>query len=302
VARFSALVCPGCGAPLPSDALLRVVTCAFCAASVAAEEGLVSAAAFRRARAELDDEARERADLSVAGVPYRVLARVAAGEHSDVFLAERAHRITERVIVKVLREGGDGAALDREWSALEALHASTAQGAPLMSRRLPQLVGRGAASDSRRPALVFRAASGFVHTLEDVRRAYPSGVDARHAIWMWRRILELLGWVHRSGFVHGAINPAHAILHARDHGVMLVGWSSAVRSFDTRTDLAASARAIAHLLGSEVPASIAELVRASASAPFTDDAWQLKDAVAQAARQVYGPPAYVRLAMPGWHA
>lgn len=305
--RFSALVCPGCGAPLPSEALLRVVTCAFCGASVAAEDGLVSAAAFRRAQAELDDEARERADLSVGGVHYRVLGRVAAGEHSDVLLAERAHRIPERVILKVLRPGADEAALDREWSALEALHASSAQGAPQMTRRLPQLVARGEASDAGRPALVFRAASGFVHTLEDVKRAHPGGVDARHAMWMWRRILELLGFVHRSGFVHGAITPAHAVIHARDHGLMLVGWSAARRcaargdDYAHRDDLAASARAIAYVMASGAPGPIAELVRASASEPFTDDdAWRLRDTVTRVARQVYGPPAYVRLEMPGW--
>ncbi len=305
--RFSSLVCPGCGAPLPSEALLRVVTCAFCGASVAAEQGLVSAAAFRRALAELEEEARARADLSVAGVPYRVLGRIARGEHSDVFLAERAHRITERVILKVLRPGADEAAHDREHSALEALHASRAQGAPQLSRRLPQLVARGAASDTGRPALVYRAASGFVHTLEDVKRAYPSGVDARHAVWMWRRMLELLGFVHRSGFAHGAITPAHAILHARDHGLMLVGWSAARRlalrgdDYAHRDDLAASARAIAHVMASGAPEPIAELVRASASEPFTDDdAWRLRDTVTRVARQVYGPPAYVRLELPAW--
>lgn len=69
-----------------------------------------------------------------------------------------------------------------------------------------------------------------MHALEDVRRAYPNGVDPRASVWIWKRLLELLGWVHRAGYTHGAVIPHHLILHAKDHGVVLAGWSSVVRS------------------------------------------------------------------------
>lgn len=309
---------------------MRVVTCEYCGATVAAEEGVVSAAAYRRARAELDEAAREAADVHVGGLPYRLIGRIGTGESSEVFLAERAHRISERVIVKLLRARDDAALFDREWDTLGLLHASTTEGAPQMTRRLPQLVARGTARGlvDERPALVMRAASGFVHTLDDVRTHHSGGVDARHAVWMWRRILELLGWVHRAGFAHGAVLPQHLIVHARDHGVMLVGWSCSGRidraglvatsgahadyypegaALDARTDLVMSARCMAAVLGGDasgrvpasVPEPIASIVRAASQAVHAD-AWALKDVVTNAAREVYGAPRYEPFAMPGW--
>lgn len=332
--RFSALVCPHCSAPLPYEALLRVVECDFCHATVAAEAGLVSAAAYRRAQAEVDEHAREESDVRIGGLPYRVLGLLAHGESSDVFLAERTHRLRERVVLKILRAAEDEPFHEREWAALSALHASTAQGAPAMTRRLPQLVGRGEASGSLpspRPALVMRAQSGFVHTFEHVRAAYPAGVDGAHAVWMWRRILELLSFVHRSGWAHGALLPQHLLVHARDHGVAPVGWSCATRlspsaplparsaahrvfyppgaRADVRTDLAMSARCIAFALGGDptsgavpgtVPPPLSALVRDVASRDVPDDAWALHEALAAVARQVYGPPRYVPFHLPGW--
>ncbi len=333
---FSALVCPGCGAPLPADALMRVITCAFCGASVAAEDGLVSAAAFRRALADLEEEARDATDLIVGGHPYRLLGRIGRGESSDVFLATRVTALGERVIVKALRAREDAAFLDREWDVLTALAKSTAQGGPQLSRRLPQLVARGDASvraTEKRPVLVMRAASGFTHTLEEVRTI--GAVDGRHAVWMWRRVLELLGWVHKSGFAHAAILPQHLVVHPRDHGVMLVGWSCAARTDaraplfavseahrgfypsellsgappSARSDVMMTARCIAYALGGDpasgevppsVPAGLAAMIRGIANAPYTDDAWALKEAVAQAAEQAYGPPKYVPFHLPGW--
>jgi hypothetical protein len=332
-----ALQCPSCGAPLPPNARRAVVVCAYCKASVTDDGPVVFAANFRRALAELDTAAAagERR-VRIAGLPYRLIGRIAQGESTDVFLAERAHPITERVIVKVLRHAADAELLDREWQALAALHASNEQGAEELSRRLPEPVARGRLEGAGGPhVLVMRAASGFVDTFDDVLRAYPRGVDGRHGVWMWRRILELLALVHRCGWVHGAILPAHILVHARDHGVMLVGWSCATRMGrrealpvvhralshfypeellrgappSPRSDIAMSARCIARVLGGspdrpppEVPAPLRSLLAACAttSGVPTDDAWELCDRVAAVARDLYGPPRYHALAMPSW--
>jgi hypothetical protein len=313
VIGFSALVCPGCGAALPPEALLSVVTCSYCRAAVTCDDSFVSAAGFRRALADLDDNPAGEPRTWIDDVPYRILGKLATGKHTDVFLAERARPLTERVVIKKARDPASAARLERAWEMLTRLHESTARGAEHFTTRLPQLVSFGTAiadDDAERPAIVWRYASGFIHTFEDVRREYPAGVDGRHGSWMWRRLLELLGFVHSSGFVHGAVTPEHALVHARDHGVMLVGWSDARRIDGSPIDdIAASARAIAYVLGgdpsrgtvpSSVPAPIADLVSAIATSPRAHDAWALRGAVESAARLVYGPSAYHELAMPGW--
>lgn len=337
------LVCPSCGAPLSPDAKLLVVTCPFCGATVTDDGPILHAKDYLRALARLDTELAipdpEKATLG--GLPYRVLGHLASGESSEVFLAERARRVTERVVLKVLRAPADRDLLEREHRILLALQDSSAQGAAHFTERLPQPVAHGTLRfrDAERPATALRYASGFVHTLEDVRSAYPDGVDPRHAVWLWRRMLEVLGFVHRAGFAHGALVPRHLLVHARDHGVMLVGWSAATilrareklpavvtnaQAFypedlrgdsipTTATDLAMTARCIAYVLGgdpitgtvpSSVPQGLAALVRSHADpfapGPRTDDAWALEQEVSRVAREAFGPPKYVHLAMPGW--
>ena len=331
-----ALSCPACGAPLPPNARRAVVVCPFCKASVTDDGPVVFAASFKQALADLEKgNADPRPRVRIAGLPYSVNGRLARGDSSDVFLAERAHPITERVIVKVLRAGSDRDLFEREWEMLEALHACESDGSVQFGRRLPALVARGRVEGTELRAQVHRAASGFVDTAEDVMRAYPRGVDGRHAVWIWRRILEMLGWVHRSGFVHGAVLPAHLVVHTRDHGVMLVGWSCATRTGEraglpvirdsqrdlypeellrvaapsAATDLAMTARCIARVLGGSaeaLPPSVPEPLRALIAASSTlrglttDDAWEMKQQVGTAAHQAYGPARYHRFSMPGW--
>jgi hypothetical protein len=142
----------------------------------------------------------------------------------------------------------------------------------------------------------------------------------------------MLGWVHASGWVHGAILPRHLLVHPRDHGVVFAGWSCAVpiasrepvpaivdaerdvypegstrAPVDPTFDLTMSGRVIAKALGGScddvppgVPRPIAELVRAVARGAWSDDAWTLKSRVGEAAGEAYGPPKYHRLEMPGW--
>lgn len=306
------LDCPKCGAPLPPESIgASCTTCPFCDATLAAERNVVWAAAYRRALAELDRAARVSPLVQVGDVPYVLEGRLARGARCDVLLARRARTPSERVVIKALRDGAPES-ISHEHRVLELLHASDAPGAAHFTTRLPQVVARGALrakGEPERPALVVRFASGFVHTLRDVRQAHGDALDPRHAIWIARRALELLGFVHASGVAHGAIEARHMLLHARDHGVLVVGWSRATIGCDRALregDVSATARAIVELLGGDprtgrsparVPGPIAAVLHARVTSP-SGDAWALERALSAAAREVFGPPAYVTLSMP----
>jgi hypothetical protein len=257
-----------------------------------------------------------------------------------VFFGRSDARLTELVLLKVARSRDAEAHLTRGWRALERLHESEAQGAEFFTSLLPQLVSFGPLKDrDGRLCAVFRWRSGFVHTFDDVLAAHPGGVDGKAAVWLWKRALELLGWVHRSGWVHGAVLPAHLLVNARDHGVVLTGWSAATPNAvaarerlsvcsaaaremypaaqwggapaTTRSDLTMTARCVLKVLGgdvssggvpSAVPAPLAALLEAyldERSTAPTDDAWALKDLVSAAGKAAYGPPRFHRLHMPG---
>jgi hypothetical protein len=334
---FRALICPQCGGLLPPNARRSVVTCPYCRASVAFEGHVVKAAEFRQARLELEAEAASIEKVTVGGVPYRIVGQLGRGECCDVFLAERVHRLTERVVLKMLRSPDDADIFEREHSVLTALGQSSAPGNEHFLARVPQLIGKGIARSSTgdRSTLTLRYASGFVHTLGSVRSAYPDGLDARHAVWIWRRILETIGWAHRSGFVHGALLPRHFLVHARDHGVNVIGWSCAVRlgsderlpgviepseieypaelskdgTVTAATDIAMTARSVLWVLGRtdgtvphSVPHALLDLLRGCAEVHPGErpDAWDIAHRVGDAARAAFGPPAFVPLLMPGW--
>jgi hypothetical protein len=291
----------------------RAMRCGYCAALLTPGPGGWQPAPQEEREEPIVDPARTR--LWIGGLRYAILGKIARGDASDVFMARRDARITELVVIKVLRAIGDLDLLAREQEVLEGLEKSTAPGTPHMARLLPQRVDHGIArvgmhgDDGERRVSVFRWRSGFVHTIEDVLTAYSKPIDPAHAVWMWKRVLEQLAWAHQSGVVHGSIAPAHALVHARDHGVVLIGWSRALRGDDPSRDIAASARMMMQLVGGgddrvpeTVPAPLAQLMTTHAlTEPGAErDAWALRGRLDAVARECFGPPRFVPFPMPGW--
>jgi len=328
------LRCPNCAAPLPPGSRAEVV-CEYCRhvlTNVPSPTGYRWVAGDERP----PDDGLHR--VHVDGRTFALLGRIGRGDASDVFLARRDKRLTERVVLKALRARDDADLLTNEWRALTALYNSEAQGADFFRRMLPQLVAHGplTGAGEKTLATVYRWRSGFSYTLDDVARAYPRGVDPRAAVWMWKRALEVLGWVHHSGYVHGALTPVHLLVHPRDHGLTFVGWGTcatvregklpalsvaatdyyadetrARRVATPATDLVTLARSIARVLGgdpargsvpSSVPGPVAELVIEHAGRRSCEgmvaDAWALKEQVTEASRAAFGPDRYVKFRMP----
>ncbi|MCE9666485.1 hypothetical protein LY474_01555 [Myxococcus stipitatus] len=336
------LKCPGCGANLPPpSSISSILTCEYCGAMVSAKGVTV----WPRPTRPADDPpfAPDRPRVTVADTRYVLLGRLGRGDSSDVFLARRDARLTELVVLKVARALEDADLLGAEYALLEALQASQAQGAEHFTRLLPQPVAQGVAKEAfgtPRRATVYRWASGFQHTFTELRDVYPSGIDPRAAVWMWKRALELLGFVHRAGHVHGAVLPPHLLVHPRDHGLMLVGWTSAValgrdtplnllsaahRDFypprrrleapaSPAIDIAMCARSIVWVMGgdpvtgvtpSHVPRPLADLLRAQCASDTgaeapVVDAWEMKEHVSAAAHEAFGPPRFTPFTLPGW--
>lgn len=318
---------------MPPPSAVRSQRCTYCRIVLAPANGVW--------RPENDDEGDSYGDdreprLWLGGHRYALIGRLARGEASDVFFARRDEAMSARVLVKILRARGCTDLFEREETVLEALARSTAQGAPHFTRLVPERVAFGSARlganglGGDRMVAVRRWRVGFVHTLDDVRRVHGDGIEPAHAVWIWKRVLESLGFIHAAGFVHGAVLPAHLLVNAHDHGVVLSGFSRAVRSgeklpavskdqkafypddvwsgapVNVRTDLAMSARAMLFLLGgdplratSRVPAPFARLLETTAVTPWASDAWALVEDASNVARDVFGPPKFVPFDMPG---
>lgn len=309
-----ALSCPQCSAPLPRAARWRTVQCSYCGATVTlGGSPSVERAAFR------DALMRQRAGQAAGrafgwrGERYAVLAPLGAGRHSEVLLARRIGAPPRHVTAKLARDADGAAALARELEVLQSLQQLDAPGAAYFTQRLPQPIGLSLAQDdtgAEHMALLLRHPPGYWGSLAEVLPGHPEGIDPRHAVWLWRRMLEVLAFVHDCGWVHGDIAPEHALVHPRDHGVLLIGWARAHTPAQAERavaqDLARSAWTVRTLLhglhdgepgtGARTPAPLAALLRQCsdpADAALRGGARGIEQALSAAARDAFGAPQFV---------
>lgn len=245
------------------------------------------------------------------------------GDLADLYEAE------PDLLVKMPRAPADNDLMAREAHALRTIEE---RGDPRYLPYVPRLVDsfrhRDPATGAERRINVLATVPGL-HSLDEVRRAYPDGLDGRDAAWMWRRLLVALGLAHRAGVVHGAVLPRHVLIEPDGHGLVLVGWGCAVvgaapgavvagsapgmgavpalvaghedwyppevtakRPCGPGTDLAMAARCMSWLMGEHAPhalRSFAAGCRQPALRARPDDAWRLLGELDEVLQRCYGP-------------
>jgi serine/threonine protein kinase len=124
---------------------------------------------------------------------------------------------------KVARSSDDRDLLQNEATALKRLHGDTAE--KKWQRHVPMLQESFAYEErgTSRQVTVTSLFEGFV-TLEAVATAFRRGVDPRHGVWIFRRLLMALGFAHDNHIVHGAVVPSHVMILPKAHGLVLVDW------------------------------------------------------------------------------
>lgn len=301
---------------MPRQASWRLVKCPYCDATVTRSKSVVEAARFRQARARVFEiawmaYASAGRILCWQGQHFAVLKQLGAGESAEVFLAERMEPLPERVTLKLAHPTTPPDTLAKEAEILQQLQRSPAPGADYYSQHLPQVVGCGrteGTSGAGREALVLRHPAGYWGSLAQAMSFRPNGIDPRHGVWIWRRVLDLLSFVHASGWTHGDLSADHWLVHPRDHGIHLVGWAHARPNANAATiarDLMQTAWTVRALLrggddlpeiANRVPAPLADLLRQSSE----DAAWcarlgatGIDEALRAASRAAFGPPTFI---------
>lgn len=313
--RLIAMKCTQCGAALPPRSRWSVIDCSYCHARMVLDgSNLVAREEYRAAAAAIEGKCAAGA-VRIDGGYYALAPKAIRGEHGDVHAGWRRAPLPEAVWVKIARDAAGAEALQAENEALTALQADGSKGAEYFSTLIPEPVAFGKATGGAlngRTALVLRRRSGFVETLEDAAAATRG--EPRHAVWIWKRLLEILDWAHRAGRTHGAVIPRRVVIHARDHGVMLVGWAASTALTDTSNaaadDLKMAAECVAFALtgkrndaGKELPGPLKVMLTSFLDGTAHEkNAWALRDMVSMAARQAYGEPKFVDLKSPAWKA
>lgn len=297
----------------------------------AATRGLVRVNALRR-MAEHKIDLRLYGDGRPVSAPVRIKSRRHAyttlgpsflGDVCELFPADSDAPVHDgdephRVVLKVAQSAEDNDLLDAEARTLRALFAKEAV-APRFLRSLPELTDSMTMEDGRR-ANVFPRLSSH-RALTEVREH----VDLRDVVWIAKRLLSVLGFLHARGFVHGAVTPAHVMVHPITHGAVLTDLCYAVprgekvpalspshralypnevlrgEPAEPGTDLFMAAKTLLWLL----PASADREVRRffltcthEKLARRPDDAWALHEELDRLMTRLLGKPVYRPLQLP----
>lgn len=276
---FQDIRCKNCSAPLSAGATF--VSCPYCGS----EFYLPPLPGFRIPAPRAYPHPSGLGTVRVGDHLFRIHGKLGEGSHCSVFLARRERALTEMVVLKVAGAGGEEA-LRREWETVHKLRPRQ----EFLSHLIPAPVLWGMAdrgSHTKYPTAAYRWMPGFHFTLLDAKRQYPEGVDPKAVVWIWNRLLDLLDCLHSLGYGHHAVRPEHVLLHPRDHGATLCGWSRAARPVGD--DLADCGRSIASVLGSDAPPALTRLALASER---YEHAHLLKEELQRVARACFGPPAF----------
>ena len=335
-----AIMCPQCNAPLTPHQFARSIVCSYCGATVRLDETTISSEKFHDAyRAwNTPNPYKTPSWISIGDQHWEIGKLIANGEHSDVYFGRLARSPTELAIIKIFRDQQYVSTQKNEWDALKKLQQSEAAGAENFTRLIPIPIIHGkirSGTNAGSLVTIFRWISGFQHDFDQVIRVYPQGIPPRASIWIWRRILEVLSFIHASGMAHGAVLPGHLLIQKNDHGVRLIGFSCAgklggnlnpipqnYKSFYTQSayfapkltpqlDIMMSARCIAAILGGNpetavlpaaVPSKLAALVKRIAFLNTADsgsvDAWALREELGLLSSEVFGSAKFIPVEMP----
>lgn len=260
---------------------------------------------------------------------YELTGAARATELADLYAARTA-TTPEPVLLKIARTPQDTDLLVSEARILRHLREPDRPEAAGFLPLLPDLCEsfRLTGSPGGRQVNVFARLSGF-YTLEQVRSAYPAGLDPRHMAWMFRQLLLALGYVHARGVMHGAVLPHHVLVHPA-HDLLLVEFTAAVRDPTTTgvhipylceryedwyppevtakqppspaTDIAMAARCMSYLLeGRTVPPRISGFL-ASCRLPRMSrrpqSAWATRDEFTRLIEDLWGPRRRIPFTMP----
>ncbi len=304
-------MCESCGAPLEAPWSELVIVCSYCGAQNLEGKALGPVPPY----VPVDQRPR----LNLGGRSYVVEGPLGTGDSTCVYRARWAMRLGELVFLKILRASTDSELVRNEWQVLTALRRSQVERAAAFIVRLPSPIAHGlVTTDTPRLASVFGWLPGFSHTLSAVEDEQVGGVDGRVGVWILTRLLELLGFVHRSGYVHGAVVPEHVLIHPRDHGATLIGWTLAqphanrprllgqprawqefygsASCAEPALDVAMACRSVARIARFEGP--LQRVLQRGQSDGV--EAWSLVEELREASRQIYGPPTYNPLNLRGW--
>ncbi len=124
---------------------------------------------------------------------------------------------------KIVRDPSDNDLLENEARLLKIL--SDGDGFEKFKFYFPDLIDsfqfRDKSDPRPRQVNVLSTINDELYSLEDVKKAYPRGVDLKDIAWIYRRLLVGLGFAHANGIIDGAVVPSNVFIQPEKHGLII---------------------------------------------------------------------------------
>lgn len=236
--------------------------------------------------------------------------------------------------IKAIRSFKNNDLATNEWRNLRKINKGELKDTKVVKNHIPkraETLELRTFNESKR-INIFHALKGYV-SLREVMDAFPKGIDARAAGWMWNRLCAAMAVAHENKIVHGAIVPPNFLINPATHNGVLVEWSYSANYpnptvafipqykdyypqeiFDKNgfagTDIYMSAMCMLAILGGNVktktipdsvPKPIAGLIHAcilNNGKLRQKDPFLLHKDLKAALQEVYGEPKFIEFKMP----
>jgi serine/threonine protein kinase len=290
----------------------RSVECLYCGILVSKTETTVHRESYRLALQRQQSKATHSGEILICNKQSFVLKRtlLTLVDGTRYVLGHRVGAAPIQVLLKIGEKSKCRDLFQAEAGTLGYFHSLKGALAGHYSRMIPSLIEFGDATEqySDRSIIVLSLIPGIWGSLSAVIARQTGGVDARHAVWMWRRLLDILSYVHSVGWSHSAVNPESAWLNPQDHGVFLMDWSQAKpnsEDISRASDVQHSARVIRVLLSGaldrkidslNVPTELKRLLNSVCDdTAFCEQhgANGIDALIVQAAEKVFGSPKFI---------
>lgn len=177
-----------------------------------------------------DDEDEVDFVIQTRKQEYHLRATIAEGDlavlYRGDFLDEHGNLV--KVVAKVIQEREDNDLAQNEMKALRILLTPETK----YKKFLPAFYDQFKTTDGQLGLILNYLEDCY--DLYSVHEKYKTGISERHMVWMFKRLLTVLGFAHSKGVIHGNVEPAHIMIRPKDHNLYLIDWSyAAVNPFQT---------------------------------------------------------------------